>query len=61
MEGFDANAVKIYQRIPQGDGCEVETLVDDELSLRVVLNALLKLEMGKFITMLPGERVRRNF
>ena len=61
LEGFDTNAVKIYQRIPQGEGCEIETLIDDELSLRVVMNALLKLEIGKFITMLPGERVRRNF
>ena len=61
FEGFDANAVKIYQRIPEGVECEIETLIDDEFPLRIVMNSLLKLEIGKFITMLPGERVRRNF
>ena len=61
FEGFDANAVKIYKKIPPGKDCEIESLIDDEFPLRVVMNSLLKLEMGRFITMLPGEKVRRNF
>ena len=61
FEGFDKNAIKIYKKIPLDQECEIESLIDDEHSLRVVMNSLLKLEIGKFVTMLPGERVRRNF
>ena len=61
LAGFDKTAIKLYKRIPTGEGCPIEALVDDELNLRDVMKGLLKLEMGCFITMLPGERVRRNF
>ncbi len=61
FDGFDSNAIKIYQRIPQGKECNIEDLVDSEIPLRVVMKGLLKLEMGKFIVMLPGEKVRRKF
>ncbi len=61
MSGFDKTAVKIYKMIPTGDGCAIEALVCDELSMRDIMKGLLKLEMGRFVTMLPGERVRRNF
>ncbi len=58
--GFDERTLKIYKKIPGGDSCLIESLVDDENSLRDVMKALLKLEMGRFIKMLPGERVARN-
>lgn len=61
MTAFDKTAVKIYKMIPSGDGCAIESLVSDELSMRDIMKGLLKLEMGRFVTMLPGERVRRNF
>lgn len=61
MSGLDKRAIQIYKLIPQGEGCLIESLVSDELSMRDIMKGLLKLEMGRFITMLPGERVRRNF
>lgn len=61
FDGLDETAIKIYRKIPIGEGCNIESLIDDELSLRVIMKGLLKLEMGRFVTMLPGERVRRNF
>ena len=60
FSGFDARALKIYKKIPLGQECTIESLADSELSMRDVMKALLKLEMGKFITVLPGEKVRRN-
>ncbi len=61
LGGFDKNAVKLYKKIPLGEECSIETLIDDELSLRDVMKGLLKLEIGRFVTMLPGEKVKRNF
>lgn len=60
MSGFDGDTVKIYKKIPECTECSVESLVDSELSLRKVMKGLLKLEMGRFVVMLPGEKVRRN-
>lgn len=59
--GFDAATLKIYKKIPAKDSCLIESLVDGDFTLRDVMKALLKLEMGRFIKMLPGERVSRNF
>ena len=61
FSGFDQNTIRIYKKIPQGEPCTVESLVDEDLSLREIMKGLLKLEMGRFITMLPGEKVQRNF
>lgn len=61
MSGLDKRAIEIYKRIPIGEECVIESLVSDDLSLRDIMRGLLKLEMGRFVTMLPGERVRRNF
>ena len=58
---FDKNALKIYKRIPQTGSCSLESLVDEETSLRDVMKHLLKLEMGGFVVMLPGECVSRKF
>ena len=56
---FDKYALEVYKKIPKDGGCEIESLVGDG-SLRDVMKALLKLEMGQFIVMLPGERVARK-
>ncbi len=60
FSGFDAKALKIYKKIPLGGECTIESLADSEMNMRDVMKGLLKLEMGKFITVLPGEKVRRN-
>ncbi len=59
--GFDAETVKLYNRIPPGEECNIESLADSEIPLRKVMKALLALEMGRFVVMLPGEKVKRNF
>ena len=60
MPPFDAELLKIYKRIPPSEECTVEQLTDENTDLRSVMKALLKLEMGRFVTMLPGDRVKRN-
>ena len=58
--GFDARTLKIYKMIPTEGSCQIESLVGEDLSLRDVMKAILKLEMSRFVTVLPGERVARN-
>ena len=60
MEKFDSETLEIYKRIPQSGECSIESLVDSKLSLRKVMRGLLTLEMGRFIVMLPGEKVKRS-
>ena len=59
-ENFDARALKIYKKIPLSAPCSIESLVDEEISLRDVMKLLLKLEMGDFVQLLPGEMVSRK-
>ena len=60
MPPFDAELLKLYKKIPFDGDCAIESLADDGMNLRTVMKLLLKLEMGRFIVMLPGERVKRN-
>ena len=57
---FDSKTFGIYKKIPLDGDCSVESLLDSKTSLRDVMKCLLSLEMGNFITMLPGERVSRK-
>ena len=57
---FDARALKIYKKIPLDDSCSIESLVDGDSNLREVMKSLLKLEMGGFVKLLPGEMVSRK-
>lgn len=57
---FDNRTFNIYKRIPTSGECSVESLMDSETTLRDVMRALLSLEMGSFVTMLPGDRVSRK-
>lgn len=57
---FDKVAIDIYKRIPTDGDCPIESLITEELSLRDIMKHLLKLEMGHFVTILPGERVQRK-
>ena len=60
MPDFDSELLGLYKKIPAGSDCAIESLADEHYDLRKVMKLLLKLEMGKFVTMLPGERVKRN-
>lgn len=57
---IDADALRIYKKIPMDVDCPIESLVDDKLDLRGVMKTLLKLEMSRFVVILPGDRVKRN-
>ena len=57
---FDKRALEIYKMIPVDGDCEIESLIEYGSNLREVMKALLKLEMGQFVVMLPGERVARK-
>lgn len=61
LQNFDKTAVKVYQMIPMGKDIAIEDLTSDVLSMREVMRALLSLEMGHFVSFVPGERVKRNF
>lgn len=58
--GFDKFALEVYKRIPTSGECEINSIVRDGEDVRDVMKALLKLNMGSFIEMLPGECVRRK-
>ena len=57
---FNSDILNIYKRIPTDSDCTIESLADEKYSMRDVMRAILKLEMGRFVTVLPGERVKRN-
>ncbi len=57
---IDKTTLALYKKIPFNGECSVEELVDDEHSLRSVMQGLLKLEIAKIVTILPGDRVKRN-
>ena len=52
--------IALYKKIPVDGDCTVESLVDEEHSLVDVMQGLLKLEIGGFVKVLPGDRVKRN-
>ena len=58
---FDRTTIDIYRRIPPKEGCSIESLVDEEVSLKDLMRHLLKLEISGFVVMLPGEMVARKF
>ncbi len=60
VAGFDKKALELYKKIPASSECTIESLVGDGMTLRDVMRLLLKLEMARFVTMLPGEKVKRN-
>lgn len=61
MASFDKRTVDLYKKIPMDSDCSVEELIDENYSLREVMATLLRLEIARFVTMLPGDRVKRNF
>ena len=61
LAALDAVAIAIYKDIPYGEEIAIEDLCNDTRNLRTVMRHLLHLEVACFVTILPGERVRRNF
>ncbi len=57
---FDEFTLSVYKKIPVDREILIESLLDEETSLRSLMKAILKLEMGHFIRMLPGEKITRN-
>lgn len=57
---FDKRTVEIYKKIPINSDCSVEDLIDENYTLRDIMQGLLKLEIARFVVMLPGDRVKRN-
>lgn len=57
---FTAEQLAIYKKIPSSGDCTIESLADGNCDLKKVMSLLLKLEMGRFVVMLPGDRVKRN-
>ena len=60
LPNFDKEQLKLYKKIPPTEECSIEELVGDGMDLKKVMSTLLKLEMGRFVIMLPGDRVKRN-
>lgn len=61
LSTLDETAISIYKAIPYGEEIAIEDLCDGTRDLRTVMRHLLHLEVACFVTILPGERVRRNF
>ncbi len=50
----------LYSKIPLGEEISVDSLVDSEHPLRNVMSGLLSLEISGLISMIPGDKVKRN-
>ena len=46
--------------IPTEGEILIEDLANGEYGMQSIMKALLKLEMGRFVTLIPGEKVKRN-
>lgn len=57
---FDRSILALYKKIPIEGDVSIDDLADGEHSLRDVMQGLLTLEISNFVTMLPGDRVKRN-
>ena len=60
MPDFDKATLALYKRIPLEGEVPIESLLEGDEDLRSVMKMLLKLEMGHFVVILPGECVKRN-
>ncbi len=50
----------LYKKIPDGEPTPIEALIDDEYTLREVMQGILKLEISGRVQMMPGDRVRKS-
>ena len=59
IASLDEKSIKLYKKIPVDSDCSLEELIDESYSLRDVMQVLLRLEIARLVTMLPGDRVKR--
>ncbi|MBE6644729.1 MAG: DNA-protecting protein DprA [Ruminococcaceae bacterium] len=57
---LNPSCASLYNKIPENSDCSIDRLVDVEHNLRDVMQGILKLEILGVVTMLPGDRVKRN-
>lgn len=57
---LSSDMLHIYKMIPSEGDCMVESLICEGFDLMKVMMILLKLEVFGFVSMLPGDRVKRN-
>ncbi len=60
LSKLDSHLRSLYEKIPVGKSISQESLVSEELPMRELMRALLKLEVAGLISMLPGEMLKRN-
>ncbi len=60
LSKLDSHLRSLYEKIPAGKSISQESLVSEELPMRELMRALLKLEVAGLISMLPGEMLRRE-
>ena len=60
LRGFGPGISELYKRIPADCDCPTDSLIGGNITLRDVMSGLLTLEVAGFITMLPGDRVKRS-
>jgi DNA protecting protein DprA len=58
--GFDKSTIKVYMKIPPNEAVSYSSLCDEEHDMKSVMRAIFQLDLGNFIEMLPGERVKRK-
>ncbi len=57
---FDAKTLTVYKRIPEGAECSYDSLVGGDISITDVMTAVLKLQVGGFVKLHPGDFVSRK-
>ena len=60
LSAIDAKTLALYKKIPINAEIATNDLIDNEHSLKDVMQGILKLEMMRFVTVLPGDRVSRK-
>lgn len=59
LSRLDGATRALYEKIPIGKGISEDALVSDEFPTKILMSALMKLEMAGLVTMLPGGLVKR--
>lgn len=57
---FSSSVFMVYKNIPVEGDCPTDSLIGENITLRDVMSGLLKLQVAGYITMLPGDRVKRT-
>ncbi len=57
---FSKEEIKIYKRIPFDGDVAIESLLTEGMTMKDLMRHILRLEMNRFVEVLPGDRVRRS-